>query len=42
MSNIKELANVPEISFIENMSLQETEELVRANYTRIFLSLIHI
>lgn len=36
MSNIKELANVPEISFIENMSLQETEELVRANYLRIF------
>lgn len=39
MSNIKELANVPEISFIENMSLQETEELVRANYTRIFKEL---
>lgn len=36
MSNIKELANVPEISFIENMTLQETEELVRANYMRIF------
>ena len=36
MSNIKELANVPEISFIENMSLQETEELVRANFLRIF------
>lgn len=39
MSNIKELANVPEISFIENMSLQETEELVRANYLRIFQEL---
>ena len=39
MSNIKELANVPEISFIENMSLQETEELVRANYTCIFKEL---
>ncbi len=30
---------MPEISFIENMSLQETEELVRANYTRIFKEL---
>lgn len=39
MSNIKELANVPEISFIENMSLQETEELVRENYLRIFKEL---
>lgn len=39
MSNIKELANVPEISFIENMSLQETEELVRANYLRIYKEL---
>lgn len=36
MSEIKELANVPEISFIENMGLQETEELVRANFLRIF------
>ncbi len=39
MSNIKELANMPEISFIENMTLQETEELVRANYTRIYKEL---
>lgn len=39
MSNIKELANVPEISFIENMSLQETEELVRANYLRVYKEL---
>ena len=38
MSNIKELANVPEISFIENMSLQETEELVRANYCLLYTS----
>lgn len=36
MSNIKKLANVPEISFIENMTLQETEELVREHYIRIF------
>lgn len=36
MSNIAQLANVPEISFIENMTLQETEELVRATYIRTY------
>ena len=39
MSNISQLANVPEISFIENMTLQETEELVREHYTRMFREL---
>ena len=29
MSNISELANVPQISFIENMTLQETEEQLK-------------
>lgn len=36
MSNISQLANVPEISFIENMTLQETEELVRETYVRVY------
>lgn len=36
MSNISQLANVPEISFIENMTLQETEELVRETYIRVY------
>lgn len=36
MSNISELANVPDISFIGYMTLQETEEQLRAEYTRIY------
>lgn len=36
MSNISQLGNVPEISFIENMTLQETEELVRGTYIRLY------
>lgn len=36
MSNISQLANVPEISFIENMTLQETEELVKETYIRAY------
>ena len=39
MSNISELANVPEISFIENMTLQETEEQLRTEYARIYREL---
>lgn len=34
MSNIAELANAPELSFIDNMTLQETEEMVRESYAR--------
>ena len=34
MSNISELANCPELNFIENMTLRETEEQLRALYTR--------
>ena len=33
MSNIAELANAPELSFINHMTLQETEELVREGRT---------
>ena len=36
MSNISELANVPQISFIENMTLQETEEQLKVEYARIY------
>ena len=36
MSNISQLENVPEISFIENMTLQETEELVKETYVRYY------
>lgn len=39
MSNIAELANTPELSFIENMSLQETEEQLRAHYIRLYREL---
>lgn len=39
MSNISELANVPEISFIENMTLQETEEQLREHYARFYREL---
>ena len=36
MSNIAELQNVPEVSFIEHMTLQETERQVREIYIRIY------
>lgn len=36
MSNISELANCPELNFIENMTLRETEEQTRALYTRYY------
>ena len=36
MSNISELANAPELSFINNMTLQETEELARENFSRAY------
>lgn len=36
MSSIPQLKNVPEINFIENQTLQETEELIRAAYIRFF------
>ena len=39
MSNITELQNFPEISFIEHMTLQETEELTREHYTRLYREL---
>lgn len=34
MSNISELANCPELNFIEHMTLQETEEQLRALYAK--------
>lgn len=39
MANIAELANVPEISFIENMSLEEAESLALEQYQRAFKEL---
>lgn len=36
MSNISELANCPELNFIENMTLRETEEQLRALYARYY------
>ena len=39
MSNIAELANTPELSFIENMTLQETEEQLREHYIRLYRNL---
>lgn len=36
MSNISELDNCPELNFIENMTLRETEEQLRALYTRYY------
>lgn len=39
MSNIPQLANVPEISFIENMTLEETEQQLRNEYLRIYQEL---
>ena len=34
MSDIEQLKNVPEVNFIEHMTLQETEEQLRAEYAR--------
>lgn len=39
MSSINQLNNVPEVSFIENMTLQETEEQTRAEYLRLYKEL---
>ncbi len=39
MSDISKLKNVPEISFIENMSLEETEEQLREQYLRLYREL---
>ena len=39
MSNISQLANVPDISFIENMSLAETEQQLKDEYLRIYQEL---
>lgn len=39
MSNISELANCPELSFIENMTLAETEEQMRALYAQYYREL---
>ena len=39
MANIAELANVPEISFIESMSLEETEAMAMEQYQRAFKEL---
>lgn len=36
MSKIRELDGVPEISFIGHMTLQETEEQLRAEYARLY------
>ena len=36
MSNISELASCPELNFIENMTLRETEEQLKALYTRYY------
>lgn len=36
MSNIRQLEKVPEISFIENMKLQEVEELILEQYQILF------
>ena len=36
MSEISELANVPDISFIGNMTLAQTEEQLRENYLRLY------
>ncbi len=40
MANIKQLEDVPEISFIENMTLQETENLVLEQYSRLYRELV--
>ena len=36
MSDIEQLKNVPEVNFIEHMTLQETEEQLRAEYARLY------
>ena len=36
MSEIEQLKNVPEVNFIEHMTLQETEEQLRAEYARLY------
>lgn len=36
MSNIKELEYAPDLSFIGNMTLRETEELTRANFVQAY------
>lgn len=36
MSDIKQLENVPELSFIDHLTLQETEELVREYYILVY------
>lgn len=36
MSNISQLANVPDISFIENMKLEETENQIKETYLRLY------
>ena len=36
MSDIKQLENIPEISFIENMSLQEIKDQVISEYKRLY------
>lgn len=36
MSNISELSGCPELNFIENMTLRETEEQLKALYTRYY------
>lgn len=39
MSNISQLANVPDISFIDNMTLAETEQQLKDEYLRIYQEL---
>lgn len=39
MSNISQLANVPDISFIDNMKLQETEQQLKDEYLRQYKEL---
>lgn len=39
MSNISQLANVPDISFIDNMTLQETEQQLKDEYQRLYQEL---
>ena len=36
MSSINQLANVPDISFIDNLTLQETEEKIRSDYKQLY------
>lgn len=39
MSNISQLENTPEISFIDNLTLEETENMVMEQYSRFFKGL---